>query len=219
MKSGLKVENSGIRNEINRPINWAFNTVGAFNAFSYNFWDKYEEEDVIFSGVINYRDEVPFNIKKRSKYGTGVHYDFDVVEETGKYSYIPTSKNCFLKCCCWILENECIKFEKDLFYYAYKDFSLNQTNRKGVMTLARISKFNEMVNGCETLPYLEKKYNFIYVDNNFHFRPYKTKTNQSYALYLKDSHFCVVSVNKTQLGIQEINGHYKEVKTVISETN
>jgi hypothetical protein len=218
LNKGMSVEISGIRQDVNRPINWAFDTIAAFKTFSDNFWEKYDEDSVTFSGVINFREGISFNPKKRSRYGTGVHYEFDIVEVTGKYSYIPSSKNCFLKCCYWILEKEGISFDKDLLFSAYRDFLIEQSNRKGVMTLARISKFNEMLSNSP-LPYMSKKYNFIYVDDNRHFRPDKTKDKQNYALYLKDTHFCVVSTATNQLGIQEINKRYKEVKTVINESN
>ncbi|ESP03548.1 hypothetical protein LOTGIDRAFT_171342 [Lottia gigantea] len=96
-----------------------------------------------------------FNEIKRSKVGRGTELLKKINEYIGKNCYIPTYGNCFIKCVNYVLN-------KDLtneFQNFINGFS--KSNRKGVMTFARINEFNKK---CDT--------SFqIYTHNNRNLRP------------------------------------------------
>ncbi|ESO95928.1 hypothetical protein LOTGIDRAFT_175036 [Lottia gigantea] len=81
----------------------------------------------------------------------------------------------------------------------FHDFinSFQKSNRKGVMTSARITEFNKKFN----------TYFQIYMPQN---RPKKVSEELDWVLYLHKSHFCLIRRNKKSLGITEIEDNYDE---------
>ncbi|ESP02397.1 hypothetical protein LOTGIDRAFT_172055 [Lottia gigantea] len=84
----------------------------------------------------------------------------------------------------------------------FQDFvnSFQKSNRKGVMTSARISEFNKKFN----------TYFQIYMPKHRHFQPKKVSEELDWVFYLHKEHFCLIRKNNKTLGIKEIEDNYHE---------
>ncbi|ESO92312.1 hypothetical protein LOTGIDRAFT_162615 [Lottia gigantea] len=155
---------------------------------------KSDSSDWYFSGKIILRRN---NLKeiKRSKKGSGVTLLKKINEyNDGINCYIPSDGYCFVKCLNYVLNKDYTK--------EFQDFinSFSKSNRKGVMTTARICEFNKKFNT-----------NFqIYMPKHRHFQPKKVSEELDWVFYLHKSHFCLIKRNNKTLGIKEIEDNYDE---------
>ncbi|ESP04710.1 hypothetical protein LOTGIDRAFT_170546 [Lottia gigantea] len=104
---------------------------------------------------------------KRSKKGSGVTLLKKIKEYIGINCYIPSDGYCFVKCVNRVLNED---YTRD-----FQDFinSFSKSNRKGVMTTARISEFNEKFN----------TYFQIYMPKHRHFQPKKVSEELDWGWY------------------------------------
>ncbi|ESO93412.1 hypothetical protein LOTGIDRAFT_161983 [Lottia gigantea] len=152
-----------------------------------------DTSDWYFTGEIILRKN-NFRIVERSKKGSGVNLLKKIYEYIGENCYIPTDCYCFIKCVNYITNTDLTK--------EFQDFinSFQKSNRKGVMTTARISKFNKKFNT-----------NFqIYNPKDSHFQPKKVLEEFDWVFYLHKEHFCLIRRNNKALGIKEIEDNYDE---------
>ncbi|ESO85875.1 hypothetical protein LOTGIDRAFT_167626 [Lottia gigantea] len=135
-----------------------------------------------------------FRIVKRSKTGRGGNLLKKINEYKGENCFIPSDGNCFIKCVNHFMN-------KDLTN-EFQDFvnSFQKSNRKGVMTSARISEFNKKFN----------TYFQIYMPKHRHFQPKKVSEELDWVFYLHKEHFCLIRRNNKTLGIKEIENIYDE---------
>ncbi|ESO99910.1 hypothetical protein LOTGIDRAFT_158068 [Lottia gigantea] len=131
---------------------------------------------------------------KRSKKGSGVSLLKKIKEYIGINCYIPSDGCCFVKCVNRVLNED--------YTREFQDFinSFQKSNRKGVMTTARICEFNKKFNT-----------NFqIYMPKHRHFQPKKVTEELDWVFYLHKEHFCLIRRNNKTLGIKEIEDNYDE---------
>ncbi|ESO95990.1 hypothetical protein LOTGIDRAFT_174974 [Lottia gigantea] len=136
-----------------------------------------DTSDWYFTGEIILRKN-NFRIVERSKKGSGVNLLKKINEYIGKNCYIPTDCYCFIKCVNYITNTDLTR--------EFQDFinSFQKSNRKGVMTTARISKFNKKFNT-----------NFqIYNPKDSHFQPKKVTEELDWVFYLHKEHFCIKEI-------------------------
>ncbi|ESO85054.1 hypothetical protein LOTGIDRAFT_168073 [Lottia gigantea] len=164
--------------------------------FQYIYTKIHETSDTsdwYFTGEIIWRKN-NFTIVDRSKKGSGVNLLKKINEYIGENCYIPTDCYCFIKCVNYITNTDLTK--------EFQDFinSFQKSNRKGVMTTARIFKFNKKFNT-----------NFqIYNPEDSHFQPKKVLEEFDWVFYLHKEHFCLIRRNNKALGIKEIEDNYDE---------
>ncbi|ESO87325.1 hypothetical protein LOTGIDRAFT_154822 [Lottia gigantea] len=160
----------------------------------YSMMDKKSDaSDWYFSGEIILRKN-NFKIVKRSKTGRGGNLLKKINEYAGENCYIPSDCYCFIKCVNHFMNKDLTK--------EFQDFvnSFQKSNRKEVMTTARISQFNKEFNT-----------NFrIYNPNDRHFQPKKVSEELDWVFYLHKEHFCLIRRNNKALGIKEIEDNYDE---------
>ncbi|ESO98766.1 hypothetical protein LOTGIDRAFT_158712 [Lottia gigantea] len=170
----------------------------AFNAKTFrNFFtrvdDKSDASDWYFTGKMIFRKN-NFKEIKRSKKGRGVTLLKKIKEYIGINCYIPSDGYCFVKCVNNVLNED--------YTREFHDFinSFSKSNRKGVMTSARISEFDEKFN----------TYFQIYMPKHRHFQPKRVSEELDWVFYLYKSHFCLIRRNNKTLGIKEIEDNYDE---------
>ncbi|ESP01348.1 hypothetical protein LOTGIDRAFT_157526 [Lottia gigantea] len=131
---------------------------------------------------------------KRPKKGSGVTLLKKINEYIGINCYIPSDGYCFVKCVNRVLNED---YTRD-----FQDFinSFSKSNRKGVMTTARICEFNKKFN----------TYFQIYMPKHRHFQPKKVSKELDWVFYLHKEHFCLIRRNNKTLGIKEIEDNYDE---------
>ncbi|ESP02085.1 hypothetical protein LOTGIDRAFT_157235 [Lottia gigantea] len=154
---------------------------------------KSDASDWYFPGKIILRRN-NFKEIKRSKKGSGVTLLKKINEYIGINCYIPSDGYCFVKCVNRVLNEDYTK--------EFQDFinSFSKSNRKGVMTTARICEFNKKFN----------TYFQIYMPKHRHFQPKKVSEELDWVFYLHKSHFCLIRRKNKTLGITEIEDNYDE---------
>ncbi|ESO96057.1 hypothetical protein LOTGIDRAFT_160040 [Lottia gigantea] len=155
---------------------------------------KSDASDWYFSGKIILRRK-NFKEIKRSKKGSGVTLLKKINEYgSGINCYVPSDGYCFVKCVNHIMNKDYTK--------EFQDFinSFSKSNRKGVVTTARICEFNKKFN----------TYFQIYMPKHRHFQPKKVSEELDWVFYLHKSHFCLIRRNNKTLGIKEIEDNYDE---------
>ena len=115
-----------------------FKNINDYEKYIEKIDDRYDGEDVIFEGEIYILDKPEFKTVKRSEYGKGINFLYDILEYSGKNCYIPTGQNCFIKCINYITGKDYIN--------EYLEFIRSGDRRKNVMTLARIQPFVKQFN-------------------------------------------------------------------------
>ncbi|ESO88584.1 hypothetical protein LOTGIDRAFT_165367 [Lottia gigantea] len=169
-----------------------------FNAKTFrNFFatvdNKSDASDWYFTGKMILRKN-NFKEIKRSKKGSGVTLLKKINEYIGINCYIPSDGYCFVKCVNRVLNED--------YTREFQDFinSFSKSNRKGVMTTARICEFNKKFNT-----------NFqIYMPKHRHVQPKKVSEELDWVFYLHKSHFCLIRRNTKTLSITEIEDNYDE---------
>ncbi|ESO86699.1 hypothetical protein LOTGIDRAFT_166974 [Lottia gigantea] len=152
-----------------------------------------DTSDWYFTGEIIFRKN-NFRIVKRSKTGRGGNLLKKINEYIGENCYIPSDGYCFIKCVNIFMNKDLTK--------QFQDFinSFPKSNRKGVMTTARICEFNKKFNT-----------NFqMYMPKHRHFQPKKVTEELDWVFYLHKEHFCLIRRNNKALGIKEIEDNYDE---------
>ncbi|ESP04094.1 hypothetical protein LOTGIDRAFT_171066 [Lottia gigantea] len=169
-----------------------FNTKTFVNFFA-GVDEKSDASDWYFTGKIIFRKN-NFKEIKRSKKGSGVSLLKKIKEYIGINCYIPSDGCCFVKCVNYVLNKD--------YTREFQDFinSFQKSNRKGVMTSARICEFNKKFNT-----------NFqIYMPKHRHFQPKKVTEELDWVFYIHIEHFCLIRRNNKALGIKEIEDNYDE---------
>ncbi|ESO90925.1 hypothetical protein LOTGIDRAFT_175785 [Lottia gigantea] len=158
-----------------------FNTKTFVNFFA-TVDEKSDASDWYFTGKIIFRKN-NFKEIKRSKKGSGVSLLKKIKEYIGINCYIPSDGCCFVKCVNHVLNKD--------YTREFQDFinSFQKSNRKGVMTSARICEFNKKFNT-----------NFqIYMPKHRHFQPKKVTEELDWVFYLHKEHFCLIRRNNKAL--------------------
>ncbi|ESP02035.1 hypothetical protein LOTGIDRAFT_157165 [Lottia gigantea] len=169
-----------------------FNTKTFVNFFA-TVDEKSDASDWYFKGKIIFRKN-NFKEIKRSKNGSGVSLLNKIKEYIGINCYIPSDGCCFVKCVNYVLNKD--------YTREFQDFinSFQKSNRKGVMTSARICEFNKKFNT-----------NFqIYMPKHRLFQPKKVTEELDWVFYLHKEHFCLIRRNNKALDIKEIEDNYDE---------
>ncbi|ESO82848.1 hypothetical protein LOTGIDRAFT_155884 [Lottia gigantea] len=163
---------------------------------------KSDCSDWYFTGNIIFRRN-NFKEIRRSNAGRGTELLKKINEYKGRNCYIPTDGNCFIKCVNHVLKKDL----KNKFQTFINTFP--KANRKGVMTSARINKFNEKCNTSFQ----------IYTPENRNLRPREVNNELDWVLYLHNSHFCLIRRNQKSLGIKEIEDNYEQVWKTCRDDN
>ncbi|ESO96109.1 hypothetical protein LOTGIDRAFT_160094 [Lottia gigantea] len=169
-----------------------FNTKTFVNFFA-AVDEKSDASDWYFTGKMIFHKN-NFKEIKRSKKGSGVSLLKKIKEYIGINCYIPSDGCCSVKCVNHVLNED--------YTREFQDFinSFQKSNRKGVMTTARICEFNKKFNT-----------NFqIYMPKHRHFQPKKVTEELDWVFYLHKEHFCLIRRNNKTLGIKEIEDDYDE---------
>jgi len=98
-----------------------------------------------FSGELQYKErDQEWTIVKRSQRGQGISSVFTIEEYKGENCYIPSEDMCFIKCYNYLMNHN--EEERTTFEDKFKSFLFEERKEsRGVMTLARISKFNKVI--------------------------------------------------------------------------
>jgi hypothetical protein len=205
-----------------------FNTVNMLDGYITNMSEKYDLDSWKFSGDMIMSDREKFNIVKKSKKGRGINSYFVINEYMGENCYIPTQDECFIKSYIKMLNLENRKpslvLEEEFSEFL---FSFQSKNRKGIMTNAKISKFNTKFN--ETVQYFTDG-----KDN--HLNPRNLNSNHEWCIFLyfqdknktdrededcfKTGHYCLIRKSNKRDGIQEIKNNFKtEWKSINQKVN
>ena len=184
-----------------RQTHIRFRNMIDFASYINSIDQDYDSDDSIFNGYI-YKINTPISNKvKRSYYGNGCIFNKIIIEYRGNNCFIPTKGYCFVKCINFFTGQD--------YKQQYLDFIRNEKRRSNIMTMARIQPF------CRA-----NNINLGYYNNDRVFP--RTVTNRDSALYLYNSHFCLiwksqgVSFNQA---IQELKNNFKMVDNSITEEN
>ena len=115
---------------VTRKTNMRFRSVQDFEAYIEKIDDKYDGDEVIFTGQSIEYDVPQFNPVKRSNYGKRTIYLADIEEYHGNNCFITTG---ILKCINFLIDRD---FTKEYF-----EFITSEDRRKNVLTIARIQPF------------------------------------------------------------------------------
>ena len=159
---------------------------------------------ILTSEIIIHEINKKFKIVNRSRRGMGINSLFIINEYDGRYCYIPSSDFCFIKCCKRLIGEE--KFINYNIEKRFNRFLLEKSERKGVMSNARITKFNNEFNESLTAYELsQRKYKSL--------NKSQTPYNDVLYLYFHDEyssigHYCLIDKNNVLSGIQEIKQNF-----------
>ena len=183
-----------------------FSNINQFEQYIRNQSEKYDLDSWEFEGSMVLIQQDKFTNHNRSQRGMGINSNFIISEYKGKNCYIPSQDKCFLKCYCYLKNKELSNIESEFEKFL---FNTQAKNRKGVMTNAKISKFNNCFN--ESLQYYNPKDRHLYPK-------LKEKSDNKMVLYLHFDnekttigHYCLINKEEKQLGIQEIKNNFKKI--------
>ena len=195
---GFELIGNKTMNKIKRKTDKRFKNMDDFEAYIEKIEGKYDGEDVVFEGDVFKFDKPEFNRVKRSNYGKGSNHLFDIEEYFGTNCYIPTGKNCFVKCINYLTGED--------YTQQYLEFISDSDRRKNVMTLAKIQPF------C-------KKYNIdLGYFNGKQVKPVSVKERHK-CLYLHNNHFCCIWGDSLKKATQEIEANFKLINNSVITTN
>ena len=92
-----------------------------------------DSDDAIFKGWLFKLNTSEFIKVNRSQDGSGTDFKQDIVENIGKYCYIPTSGNCFITCLICLSGKD--------YTEEFSTFIRAEHKRSNVITSARIHQF------------------------------------------------------------------------------
>ena len=151
----------------------SFNNIYQFKQYILDLSESYDLDTWEFEGSMTLIQLDKFTNHNKSKRGMGINSSFTISEYKGENCYIPSQDKCFLKCYYYLKNNEQLNIESEFERNSY--LIHKEKNRKGVMTNAKISKFNYCFN--ESLQY--------YNPNDRHLYPkLEEKSNNKMVLYL-----------------------------------
>ena len=111
--------------------------------------ESYDLNNWILTGeIIIHEINRKFKIVNRSRRGIGINSSF-TINEYDEYCYIPASDFCFIKCYKRLIGEE--RFINYNIGNRFNRFLLDKSERKGVMSNARITKFNNEFNESPTV--------------------------------------------------------------------
>ena len=105
-KRGFELVGDITINGIKKKTNMRFKKINDFESYIEIIDEKYDGVDVVFEGDAFHLPQPDFKPIKRSNYGKGSNHLFDIEEYVGTKCYIPTGKNCFVKCINYITEKD-----------------------------------------------------------------------------------------------------------------
>ena len=184
-----------------RQTNIRFRNMVDFEAYVNSIDEGYDAEDAIFNGYIYKLDTPQFEKVNKSQYGKGCDFKHDITEYRGNNCYIPTNGYCFVKSVNFLTGGD--------YKEQYLNFIRNEKRRSNITTKARIQ------------PLCQDNNNILGYNNDDRVFP-RTVTNRNSALFLYNTHFCLiwksqgVSFNKA---IQELQDNFKIVDNYITEEN
>ena len=184
-----------------RQTHIRFRNISDYEAYINAIDQDYDSEDSIFNGYIYKLDTPQFNKVNRSQYGNGCSFDKINIEYQGNNCFIPTKGYCFVKCIIYLTGQD--------YKQQYLDFIRNEKRRSIIMIMARIQ------------PCLRKLGIDLGYYNGARVFP-RTATNRDSALYLYNSHFCLIwksQGNSFNQAINELKANFKIVDNYITEEN
>ena len=181
-----------------RKTNMRFRSVKDFDSYIEKVDDKYDGDEVIFTGdSIEYAQE-EFQPVKRSNYGKGSNHLKDIEEYHGTNCFIPTGNNCFLKCINYLTDKD---YKKEYF-----EFIQNEDRRRNVMTSARIQ------------PFVTKYGIDIGIFNGKEITPRTIKERRK-CLYLYKNQFCVIWGISLAKATKEVETNFKYINNTVTDSN
>ena len=185
-------------NGIKKKTNMRFKNTTDLKSYIEKVDEKYDGDDVVYEGDVFQLNQTEFKPIKRSNYGKGSNHLFDIEEYVGTNCYIPTGKNCFVKCINYITEKD--------YTQQYLEFISEGGRRKNVMTLARIQ------------PFCKKYENDLGYFNGKEVWP-RTVKERKRCLYLHNNHFCCIWGESLKKAVEELEANFKLVNNSVNSTN
>ena len=165
-------------------------------------------DEMFFFGKIRYGMD-KFKKVNRSKRGDGTTFQYSIKEYKGKYCYIPTENQCFLKCYKYLNRDES-KIFKEGIETLYKEFCQQENKEKKVqsfiMSNAKFTRFNN---------FMEDKVRY-YNTKDKHIYPKIKENKYEYIYYLHNphnnqiGHYCLIYINNKKKAIKEIEENYEQ---------
>lgn len=190
-----------------------FASIRQLEAYINAIEDSSDMEEMFFTGSMKYGID-KFKKVNKSKRGDGSSFQYSIKEYEGKYCYIPTENQCFLKCYKWLNDDNQEKDIDKLYKeFCFKENNNSEKNRSFIMSNTKFSRFNT---------FMEDKVQY-YDPKDRHLYPKIEEEKYNYVYYLHNpynhhiGHYCLIYKNNKREAIKEIEDNYEQKWKEIDE--
>lgn len=214
LEGQIKLTNSTEYQEYRPRSKTYFASTNQLRSYINSLEESSDMNDMFFIGKIKYGID-KFKKVNKSKRGDGTTFQYSIKEYEGKYCYIPTENQCFLKCYKWLKSddnNHLDKCHEEGIDKCYKEFCYKENDNKEqkvqsfIMSNAKFTRFNTFTKDkvqyfnpkdSHTYPKIEEEqYNYVYYLHN----PYNHHIG----------HYCLIDKRNKAKAIREIEENYEQ---------